>query len=152
MSLELFQWRRPMEKMCRIGLLGVLLAAAISVPAWAQEGGKPLTVTGRVVDLVCLLPMGLIGEVHRECAIGCDKAGVRMALLDEEANILYTVMADAPFKDPNAPIREHFERVVTVEGKLYVAPGGQRVLAIDKVTGARAPNPAAAGSLPGTNK
>ncbi|MFQ5946615.1 MAG: hypothetical protein ACE5NC_10265 [Anaerolineae bacterium] len=118
----------------RVGLVGMMALAVVAAPAWPQEAGEPVTVTGRVVDLVCLLPMGLKGEMHRECASGCDKAGVRMALLDEEANILYTVMADAPFKDPNRPIREHFERIVTVKGKLYVAPGGQRVLAIEKVT------------------
>lgn len=114
--------------------------------AWAQGAKpKPVTVTGRVVDNVCWLPAGLKGEAHRECAIGCDKAGVRMALLDERANVLYTLMADRPFADPNALLREHFERVVTIQGDLYEAPGGQRVLAIKTVrAGAGAANPCAA--------
>ena len=94
-----------MKAMCRVGLVAVLSLAVLAAPVWAQEKGKPVTVTGRVVDNVCLFPSGLKGESHRECAIGCDKAGVRMALLDEKANVLYTLMADAPFKDPNAPLR-----------------------------------------------
>jgi hypothetical protein len=96
-----------------------------------------MTLTARVVDAVCLLPTGLIGESHRECAIGCDKAGVRMYLLDEKANIMYAVMADTPFKDPNTLIREHLERVVTVSGDLYVGPGGLNVIAVKEVKAAR---------------
>src|SRR5574337_1441123 len=117
-----------MKTICRVGLKIGLVLAVLGAPGWAQEKGKPVTVTGRVVDNVCLFPSGLKGESHRECAIGCDKAGVQMALLDEKANVLYTLMADAPFKDPNAPIRPHFERIVTVKGTLYTAPGGQRIL------------------------
>lgn len=52
-------------------------------------------------------------------------------------------MADAPFKDPNAPVREHLERIVTVKGNLYMAPGGQRILAVQEVKAAQAANPCA---------
>lgn len=133
-----------MKAICRVGLVAVLALAIVAAPAWAQKlTGKPVTVTGRVVDNVCIWPAGLKGESHRECAIGCDKAGVRMALLDEKANVLYTVMADAPFKDPNAPLRDHFERMVTVKGTLYTAPGGQKILAVQEVKTAQAANPCA---------
>ena len=134
-----------MKVMCRVGLVVILALAVLAAPAWAQKlTGKAVTVTGRVVDNVCIWPAGLKGESHRECAIGCDKAGVRMALLDEKANVLYTIMADAPFKDPNAPLRDHFERMVTVKGMLYTAPGGQRILSVQEVKTAQAVNPCAA--------
>ncbi len=134
-----------MKAICRIGLLAGLALTVLVAPVWAQKlTGKPFTVTGRVVDNVCIWPGGLVGESHRECAIACDKAGVRMALLDEKANVLYAVMADAPFKDPNAPFREHFERMVTVKGTLYTAPGGQKILAVQEVKTAQAANPCAA--------
>ena len=116
-----------------IGIAVALLAAGTGA-AWAQgPKAKPVTVTGRIVDNICMLGMGLKGEGHRECAMGCDKAGVRMSLLDEKANVLYTLMADKPFVDPNTQIREHLERVVTIKGDLYDAPGGQKVLAIKEV-------------------
>ena len=51
--------------------------------------------------------------------------------------MLYALMADRPFVDPNVRIREHLERVVTVTGDLYEAPGGQKVLAIKQVQAAR---------------
>jgi hypothetical protein len=141
-----------MKAMCRVGLVAALVLAVLAAPVWAQEKGKPVTVTGRIVDNVCLFPAGLKGESHRECAIGCDKAGVRMALLDEKANILYTLMADAPFKDPNGPIREHLERVVTVKGSLYTAPGGQRILAVQEAKAAKAGNPCASKNPCGAKK
>ena len=134
----------------RVGVLaGALVAVMVTGAAAQAPKGKPATVTGRVVDNICLLGMGLKGEGHRECAIGCDKAGVRMALLDvdEQANVLYTLMADKPFADPNEKIREHLERVVTIKGDLYEAPGGQKVLAIKEVQPAQAgaaSNPCAA--------
>jgi hypothetical protein len=122
-----------MRSACRIiGITIVVLGLAAGGVWGAGAKSKPVTVTGRVVDNVCWLGAGLIGEAHRECAIGCDKAGVRMALLDEKANVLYTLMADKPFLDPNAPIREHLERVVTVKGDLYEIAGA-KVLAVKEV-------------------
>ena len=118
----------------RAGALAGMFVVLMVTGAGAQMAkGKPVTVTGRIVDNVCMLTMGQKGEGHRECALGCDKAGVRMSLLDEKANVLYTLMADKPFVDPNAAIREHLERVVTVKGDLFDAPGGQKVLAIKEV-------------------
>ena len=113
----------------------VMVLAALGAGAVSAQAPKPtpVTVTGRVVDNICMLGMGLKGDGHRECAIGCDKAGVRMALLDEKANVLYTLMADKPFVDPNSQLREHLERIVVVTGDLYAAPGGQKVLAIKEV-------------------
>src|SRR5215470_13894329 len=123
-----------MRRWSHIGALaGTFVVVLATVAAAQAPKGKPATVTGRVVDNVCMLGMGLKGEGHRECAIGCDKAGARMALLDEKANVLYTLMADKPFADPNEKIREHLERVVTIKGDLYDAPGGQKVLAIKDV-------------------
>lgn len=115
----------------------VLLAVGLGVlsagPAWAVEKGKPVTLSVRVVDAVCLLPTGLTGEPHRECAIACDKAGVRMYLLDEKANVMYAAMADGPLKDPNTLLRTHLERKVTVKGDLYTGPGGLKVVAVKEV-------------------
>ncbi len=120
----------------RAVLLAVGVTVMLAAPAWALEG-KPITLTARVVDAICLLATGLKGDGHRECAIGCDKAGVRMYLLDEKENVMYAVMAEAPFKDPNGPIREHLERMVTVKGNLFVGPGGLKVVQIKEVQAAK---------------
>ena len=116
------------------GMLVMVLIPGLAVAQGKPAARSPATVTGRVVDAVCLLGMGQSGDSHRECAIGCDKAGVRMYLLDEKNNQMYAVMADAPFKDPNALIRPHLEQVVTVKGDLYEAPGGLKVIAVKEVS------------------
>jgi hypothetical protein len=127
-----------MKDWYRVVGLAVVIVVIGAGTAWAQSARpRSVTVTGRVVDNICLLSTGLKGELHRECAIGCDKAGVRMALLDEKANVLYTLMADKPFVDPNGQIRAHLERVVTIKGDLYEAPGGQKILAIKEVNAAQ---------------
>ena len=123
-----------MKVWCRIMAVTVAVLALGTGSAWAQGAkSRAVTVTGRVVDNTCLLTMGLKGDGHRECAIDCDKAGARMSLLDEKANVLYTLMADKPLIDPNGKIREHFEGIVTITGDLYEAPGGQQILAIKEV-------------------
>jgi len=144
-----------MRALVEIGVLAGAFVVAMAIGASAQAlKGKLATVTGRVVDNVCMLTMGQKGEGHRECAIGCDKAGVRMALLDEKANVLYTLMADKPFVDPNSLIREHLEHVVTIKGDLYEAPGGQKVLAVKEVQTAQAAgkNPCGAKNPCGSKK
>jgi len=131
------------KSICKRTLLAGLVVTFLTAPAWAQGKGKPITLTARVVDAVCLLPTGLKGDSHRECAIGCDKAGVRMYLLDEKANVMYAAMADGPFKDPNGLLREHLERVVTVKGDLFTGPGGLKVVAVKEVKTAAAAQPCA---------
>ncbi len=126
--------------MRRVVLVGVLLGLFVTLaasPGFAQGKGTPITLTARVVDAVCLLGGGLKGDGHRECAIACDKAGVRMYLLDEKANVMYAAMADGPIKDPNGLLREHLEKVVTVKGDLYAGPGGLKVVAVKEVSAAR---------------
>lgn len=120
-----------------VGVVAILLLGGVT-GAWA-EGAKSrqVTVTGRVVDNTCLLGMGLKGEGHLECAIGCEKAGARSSLLDEKANVLYTLMADKPFVDPNGKLRAHLEGIVTITGNLFEAPGGQKILAIGDVQAAK---------------
>lgn len=120
----------------RIGkymLPAVGLGFIVAGPAWTAEKGTPVTLTVRVVDAVCLLPMGQKGEPHRECAIACDKAGVRAYLLDEKANVMYAVMADGPLKDPNTLLRAHLEREVKVKGDLFTGPGDLKVVAVKEV-------------------
>ncbi len=131
------------KSFCKTMLLTACAVVLLTAPAWAQGKGKSITLTARVVDAICMLPSGLKGESHRECAIGCDKAGVRMYLLDEKANVMYAVMADAPFKDPNAPLREHLERVVTVKGDVFTGPGGLKVISVKEVQKAAAAQPCA---------
>ncbi len=117
----------------RVGALVVFFVAFMVSQGIAAEG-TPITLKARVVDAICMLTGGLKGESHRECAIGCDKAGVRMYLLDEQANVMYAAMADAPFKDPNALLRPHLERIVTVKGTLFTGPGGLKVVSVKEVS------------------
>ena len=144
-----------MRTWSRAGVLAGTFVLLMATGAAAQAAKSQLvTVTGRVVDNICWLGMGQKGEGHRECAIGCDKAGARMALLDEKANVLYTLMADKPFVDPNSQIREHLERVVTIKGDLFEVAGGQKILAIKEVQAPRAgaANPCAAKNPCATKK
>ena len=86
-----------MRNWLRLSGAAVVLVLFGASGGWAQGAKfKQVTVTGRVVDNICMLGMGLKGDGHRDCAIACDKAGVRMSLLDEKANVLYALMPTSP--------------------------------------------------------
>src|SRR5437763_15588300 len=105
-----------MRNWLRLSGAAVVLVLFGASGGWAQGAKfKQVTVTGRVVDNICMLGMGLKGEGHRECAIACDKAGVRMSLLDEKANALYVLMADQPVLDPSAKIPHHLAQIVAIK-------------------------------------
>ena len=73
-----------MRTWSRVGALAATFVLLMATGAAAQAAkSQSVTVTGRVVDNICWLGMGQKGEGHRECAMGCDKAGVRMALLGD---------------------------------------------------------------------
>ena len=63
-----------MRNWLRLSGAAVVLVLLGASGGWAQGAKfKQVTVTGRVVDNICMLGMGLKGEGHRECAVGCDK-------------------------------------------------------------------------------
>src|SRR6266446_7681596 len=109
---------------------GVTLCALVVllsvVPAFAHGPNQPAHQLYRIGDLKLES-----GEVIKDFAISYVTHGTLNAKK-------YTLMADKPFVDPNTQIRDHLERVVTIKGDLYEAPGGQKVLAIKEVQTARA--------------
>ncbi len=66
-----------------------ILGAIFSIALFAHEDhkGKPVTITGTVVDTGCYMSHDAIGEKHIECATACAKAGVPLAIVDGAGKI-----------------------------------------------------------------
>ena len=55
-----------------IGMATILLAwGFLATTAAPQAKSRPVAITGRIVDNICMLGAGLKGDEHRECAGEC---------------------------------------------------------------------------------
>jgi hypothetical protein len=109
-------------------VLGAFILVNSSVAGEGKMGGTEGSVTGRVVDPACYVGMGLKGESHKECAIGCAKAGQAFGILDESNSVLYQVLEGSPMADPNKLLWDHVEGVVTVKGMIFEKDGMKAIV------------------------
>ncbi len=88
-----------------------------------QPSGAVQTLTGEVVDLMCYLDHGAVGEKHRECAAMCIQSGGPVGLLVGDK--VYLVIGDhKPINDKLSPLAA---QTVTLKGKV-VERAGMRMI------------------------
>ena len=96
-------------------------AAATEANKKVLEEGKPMTVTGEVIDVSCYLQLGKRGEAHVACGTKCIANGQPIGLLDEDQNI-YILFPEEhhPRRDGKVSIKGVFgpllAKTVTVTG------------------------------------
>jgi hypothetical protein len=97
-------------------------AAAATPEQKAQlQTGKPITVTGEVVDVSCYLQLGKRGEKHVACGTKCLQNGQPIGLVDDKGD-LYVLFAEEhdPRRDGKVDLRATFvpllAKRVTVSG------------------------------------
>ena len=109
----------------------VLLLAPPSRAEGEKKAGK-VTVTGEVIDSACYIKMGAKGESHRDCAQKCGDAGIPLALLEDGTNNVIWLASVADMETPNAMLKPHAGRRVTVTGT-WAERGGAKILLVAKV-------------------
>jgi hypothetical protein len=83
--------------------------------------GKPVTVTGEIIDLSCYLQVGKHGEKHKSCGQKCLNNGQPIGLLTKDGSI-YMLMDEEhdPRRDGQTELRkaatDHFAHVMEVSG------------------------------------
>lgn len=110
--------------------VAVALVGFASSTASAQEKkmpmGKEVTLTQvQVIDLHCFTAGGMKGDMHKECAIACSKAGVPLGLLSQDGKI-YIPVSHSPMtsqKTFNDKLQPHAEQLVTVKGTVFERNG-----------------------------
>ena len=97
------------------GILSLAAATLLAAGAIAQghHHGAEKTFVGHVVDVACL---GSIGESHRECAETCAKAGIPLAILDQQTGTLYLPLAKSHHEPANKELMAFVEKDVRVTG------------------------------------
>lgn len=111
-------------------IASLIAAVALATPVHAHEHDMNMgdqkhppaavqTLTGEVVDLMCYLDHGAVGEKHRECATTCIQSGGPVGLLVGDK--VYLVIGDhKPINDKLSPLAA---QTVTLKGKVVERSG-----------------------------
>jgi hypothetical protein len=99
-----------------------------------EDKGKPVTITGTVIDSGCYMSHDAIGEKHTDCATMCAKNGVPLAIVDAAGKVYMPVAAD--HKNQNAKLMPFVEKKVKVSGTL-LEKGGLAGLTIKTIEAAQ---------------
>ncbi len=113
---------------------GLAIAAAALI-AHQPAGGKPIALTGTVVDTGCYFGHGGSGEKHLVCATACAQAGVPLAILEDKTGALYLPVA-SDHKNPNTRLMPFVEKRVRIDGAL-ILKGGMKGVVIKTVAAAQ---------------
>ena len=100
--------------------IGILAMATLGL-AHDEPKGKPVTISGTVVDTGCYMSHDAIGEKHTDCATMCAKNGVPLAIVDAAGKVYMPVAAD--HKNQNAKLLPFVEKKVKVTGTLLEKGG-----------------------------
>ena len=120
--------KTKLQETMRQTVLVLTLSIGITILGWAhsdEEHGKDQiqTLTGEVVDLMCYLDHGGVGEKHRECAETCIKSGGPIGLLVSDK--VYLVVGEhRPINDQLAPFAG---KEIVLKGKV-VERSGMRMI------------------------
>lgn len=111
-----------------VGLLWV-------APAGAQSHGKPITLTGVIVDTACYIGHNTMGPDHAKCAAMCARAGIPLAVLEPKSGSLYLPLG-LDHKSPNDRLLPFVEKTVRIKGTV-IEKGGIRGLVIQEISAAK---------------
>src|SRR5437016_677802 len=104
-------WRNIRERRTRMRFTRAALTLMVGVGfVFGHEGheGKPITLTGTVVDTGCWLTHDSKGPEHAACALACAKNGVPLAILDPSGKVYISVASD--HKNPNLKLMDFIEK------------------------------------------
>jgi hypothetical protein len=94
--------------------------------------GKPVAVTGEIIDISCYLQVGKHGEKHKDCGQKCARKGQPIGLLTEEGDV-YTLIDEEhdPRRDGDTHLREelinHMAEIVKVHGTATEVAGQKAI-------------------------
>jgi hypothetical protein len=110
----------------------ILLSFLFTALALAHDEhpGKPITISGTVVDTGCYVSHDSKGEAHAKCAAACAKNGVPLAILDDHGTLYMPIAVE--HKDQNTKLMPFIEKRVKVTGT-ELQKGGLKGIAIKTV-------------------
>lgn len=118
-----------------IGALALTVLSGFGLTGQGHEGSHGMgesheatavTVTGQIVDPVCLLMHGDSGPDHRDCAQACAKMGIGLVFYNEQDHQLYNIMPTG-HANPNDKVIDFAEKHVEITGTIHKKAGYQSI-------------------------
>jgi len=116
-----------MNKIAIAGI-GLVLSAGLASRAYAADK----SVTGTLEDSFCYVTAGAHGAGHKQCAIGCAKKGIPVALVEKGTDKLYVLLPEKNASSLPDSVISKMEDEVTVTGDEY-SKGGITYLTVKSV-------------------
>lgn len=94
--------------------------------------GKPVSITGEIIDISCYLQVGKHGDKHRDCGQKCARHGQPIGLLTDDGDV-YTLIDEEhdPRRDGFTEVRtqliDHMAEVVRVHGTATEVAGQKAI-------------------------
>jgi len=107
----------------------VFVAAALAA---GNDGGKPITVKGYVLDSACAFTKGLKNPISAQCATACAKAGSPLVILADNGTIYWPIADATPASGQNEKLLPFAGQKVTANGRVFQR-GGSSALVIEKI-------------------
>ncbi len=120
--------QRWMMNKFAIASLGIVLSAGLAVSAFAAEKN----VTGTLEDSFCYVTSGAHGASHKNCATGCAKKGIPVALVEKGTDKMYILLPEKNASSLPDSVVSKMEDEVTVTGDEY-SKGGITYLTVKSV-------------------
>ncbi|MEW6365692.1 MAG: hypothetical protein AB1714_13770 [Acidobacteriota bacterium] len=105
------------------GIIAISLGATVLAHEGEMHGGEQaqmVTVTGEVIDLVCYIDHGAVGEKHLSCAKTCIESGLPVGIKGTDGKTYMVVGEHKPINQALAPLAA---KTITVRGKLVSRDG-----------------------------
>jgi hypothetical protein len=110
----------------------MVLAMLVAGLVFAADTGKPVTVSGWVLDSACAFTKGLTKPISRDCALSCAKAGSPLVILQNDGSIYWPISEKMPAEGQNSRLVPYAGKQVTASGKVYNR-GGSNALVIESI-------------------
>jgi|SRR5271168_3566262 len=117
-------------------MFAFVVTAVVSIGtvfAHDEVKGKPISMTGTVVDTGCYMAHGAKGADHVACATKCAKNGVPLAIVDDSGKLYMPIAAE--HTNQNLKLMPFVEKKVKIDGTL-IEKGGVSGIAIKTVVAA----------------
>jgi hypothetical protein len=108
--------------------IGLVLSASLASRAYAVDK----SVTGTLEDSFCYATAGAHGAGHKQCAIGCAKKGIPVALVEKGTDKMYVLLPEKNASSLPESVISKMEDEVTVTGDEY-SKGGITYLTVKSV-------------------
>jgi hypothetical protein len=105
-----------------------LAVAAIALPS----SGKPVAVTGYVLDSACAFTKGLQKPISADCARACAKAGSPLVILADDGTIYWPIAETTPSTGQNDKLLPFAGQKVHARGKVFQR-GGSSALVVESL-------------------